>query len=450
MMTQLDAREPRRWSHRAIVTAASVARSWRMENLERKVLRSREEFLGLAHDWQRILSQNGDTRFYASFDWFAAQIGLAQDAPRDLEVLVFSRRGEIVGICPCHIRARKLRRLPVRAFELIGNVYSPERTLIVREGFEEAVARGLLDYLQGEARARWDVLRFEGLAERSAMRAHLEAEAARRGIAGRCVVQFANLVTDFTRTRTPRAFFSSLSANMRQMIRSKMNRLNRQGVFDILLVTSPEHDLQRAFDDYYAIYGESWKKSESDPHFHRRLGLAMAEKGALRLFVLYYRPGDGAASRPFASIDSPVQANRPIPRDYVPLAATLFLVHEGCGYFLKTAYREGFAELSPGTVLFWFTMQHLLGQDAVALIDHQIGDEAYKLRWGGAVREQRVLYQAYNPRSLRAAVLRALSIARSGAHLLDRVASHAARLRMARSHGRGSSSAKTAGSYGPR
>ena len=421
-----------------------------MENLERKVLRSREEFLGLAHDWQRILSANGDARFYASFDWFSAMIFLAQDAPRELEVVVFSRRGEVVGICPCHIRARKVRRLPVRSFEMIGNVYSPERTLVVREGFEEAVARGLLDYLQGEARARWDILRFEGLPERSAMRARLEAEAAHRGIAGQCDVQFANLVTDFARARTPREFFASLSSNMRQMIRSKMNRLNRQGAFDILLVTSPEHDLQRAFDDYYTIYGDSWKKSESDPHFHRRLGLAMAEKGGLRLFVLYYRPGAGAAGRPFTSIESPVEANRPVPRDYLPVAATLFLVHQGCGYFLKTAYREGFAELSAGTVLFWFTMQHLLGQDGVALVDHQIGDEAYKLRWGGAVREQRVLYQAYNPRSLRAAVLRALSAARRGAHLLDRLATHAARLRMARSHGRGSSSANTAGANGPR
>jgi CelD/BcsL family acetyltransferase involved in cellulose biosynthesis len=375
--------------------------------LHRNVIRSREGFATLERDWERILAENGDANFYASFAWFHVMLFLAKDTPRDLRIVTFAHNGRIVGICPCHIVQRKARLVKLRSFELIGNVYSPERMLIAQKGYEDAVVAGLLDYVYADSRTAWDKLSFEGLSDYSVISERLEAEMARRALARRRIAQFGNLVTHFGGAGSPKDFLASLSKSMRQTIRSGINRMNREGAFDVLLVARPEHALERAFDDYYSIYAESWKKSESDPQFHRNLGRFMAHRDALRLFILYYKPGAGPAeSRPLTVCDDLLEANRTIPDGYLPIAATLFLVHEGCAYYLKTAYREAYAQLSAGSVLFWFAVQQLLTDDRIAQIDHQIGEEPYKLRWNGTLRGQRYLYQADNPSSLRAALER--------------------------------------------
>src|SRR5688572_11777562 len=71
--------------------------------LHRNVIRSREGFASLERDWERILADNGDANFYATFAWFHVMLFLAKDTPRDVRIVTFAHNGRIVGICPCHI-----------------------------------------------------------------------------------------------------------------------------------------------------------------------------------------------------------------------------------------------------------------------------------------------------------------------------------------------------------
>jgi CelD/BcsL family acetyltransferase involved in cellulose biosynthesis len=72
----------------------------------------------------------------------------------------------------------------------------------------------------------------------------------------------------------------------------------------------------------------------------------------------------------------------------------------GVGYLHRLAYDERFRDLSPGTVLTWHVIRHLLDVDRVGALDLGIGDDPYKRDWATGLRERWGLV-GFNPRTLR-------------------------------------------------
>jgi CelD/BcsL family acetyltransferase involved in cellulose biosynthesis len=115
-----------------------------------------------------------------------------------------------------------------------------------------------------------------------------------------------------------------------------------------------------AWEDYEAIYRESWKPSEGSPAFLRAFAEQEGVAGRLRLGLA--RAGGEA------------------------VAAQMWTVEGGTAFIHKLAHRESAKPLSPGTVLSAALFRHVIEVDKVDLVDFGTGNDGYKRDWMEEVR----------------------------------------------------------------
>lgn len=109
------------------------------------------------------------------------------------------------------------------------------------------------------------------------------------------------------------------------------------------------------WEEYEAIYADSWKPDEGSTVFLRALAEEEGAAGCLRLGV--------------ARLDG------------IALAAQLWTIEPGCAIIHKLAYRKSAAQHSPGTILTAAMFRHAIDVDHVPLIDYGTGDDRYKADW---------------------------------------------------------------------
>jgi hypothetical protein len=148
-------------------------------------------------------------------------------------------------------------------------------------------------------------------------------------------------------------------------------RLNKAGDWRIEIVAQPGAELEAALAAYLAVYAQSWKQPEPCLDFIPELVKLAAERGWLRLGVLWLN-GE-------------------------PLAAQLWLTCAGKANIYKLAYVKGVEKLSAGSVLTQALMQHAMDVDRVTEVDYLSGDDAYKADWM-ALRRERVGLEAFDVR----------------------------------------------------
>lgn len=125
------------------------------------------------------------------------------------------------------------------------------------------------------------------------------------------------------------------------------------------------------WDDYVAVYRNSWKPSEPNLDFLRTIAAQESEAGALRLGFAR----NGAE----------------------PVATQLWTVENGVALIHKLAHHQSADDASPGTLLSHFMFRHVIDVDGVEQIDYGTGDNPYKTEW---MEAQRPLYRidCFNPR----------------------------------------------------
>lgn len=371
-----------------------------------EIVRTYERFLSLRDDWDGLLKENNNTNFYLTFDWFYAVLSFSQNPPRNLYIVKVRSEGNVVAFIPCFITKKRLRFFSLRCLELIGNIYSPYRGCIVKKEKENEVVDGLVEFLTSDRANEWDIIRFENLSPKDSFVSRFGAAFKKRNARCRRIDDFVNVIIDFSSFKNSEEYFKSLSKKTRRNIKQDINRINRDGDFDIVLTMDRDQDLDVSMSHYKAIYDASWKKSEAHPDFHSKLAKYVIGKKCLRLFVLYYRPFDMGDDQDevlhtFPSLRSEIQRGRAVPDDYIPLAAFYVIYYGGHAYALKTAYREEYSKYSPGTVIFCFLVKYLIDADKCKIIDLQKGDDAYKFKWG-EINETLIKYHIANPKSIRA------------------------------------------------
>lgn len=119
------------------------------------------------------------------------------------------------------------------------------------------------------------------------------------------------------------------------------------------------------WDDYEAIYRESWKPEEGSPEFLRAFAEAEGEAGRLRLAIAHGRGGDF---------------------DGEAVAAQMWTVEGGTAFIHKLAHREDARPISPGSVLSAALFRHVIDKDKVDLVDFGTGNDGYKRDWMEQVR----------------------------------------------------------------
>ena len=123
-------------------------------------------------------------------------------------------------------------------------------------------------------------------------------------------------------------------------------------------VTSDFDD--QLWQDYEAIYADSWKPEEDHPAMLREFAREEGAAGRLR-FGMAWHEGK-------------------------PVAAQCWTVENGTAFIHKLAYLESAKKLSAGTTLSAALFEHVIDTDKVEQVDFGTGDQSYKADWMNAVR----------------------------------------------------------------
>ena len=170
------------------------------------------------------------------------------------------------------------------------------------------------------------------------------------------------------------AYWQQRPSALRNSTERGKRRLSKAGDWRIDVVDEPGPKLAIALAAYQKVYAQSWKQPEPCPEFIPSLAKLAAEKGWLRLGVLWLN-GE-------------------------PLAAQLWLTSGDKANIYKLAYVKGVEKLSAGSVLTQALMQHAMDVDCVSEVDYLSGDDAYKADWM-ALRRVRVGLEAFDMRRTR-------------------------------------------------
>lgn len=166
-------------------------------------------------------------------------------------------------------------------------------------------------------------------------------------------------------------YLKSRSGTLRSTIKRMMKKLTADGGSLELIVGGA--DLKRGLAAYESVYAASWKVPEPYPEFMPGLIRICADKGWLRMGVVWL---NGEA-----------------------IAAQLWIIANGKASIYKVAYNEKFKPYAPGTILSAMLMEHVIEKDHVTEVDFLIGDDSYKNNWMSDRRERWGII-AYNPKTV--------------------------------------------------
>jgi len=367
-----------------------------------KVINSLDGFLSLEKDWYELLAHSGNDSFYLSYHWFYINLVLYSDPHQAIHIICIYDDGQPIAIIPTCINKKHLHFCSFRTLEIIGNIYTSLRGCIVRKNKEQLAAATLARMLKNSS--DWDMIRFDDMSENDSFLSILVDTFRNMGIRSYVTPQYDNMGIELSPIGDSNTYWNGLNVSVRRNIKTRINKLNRDGCVEIILTKKPGLDLDNSIRDYFNIYEKSWKIQEADQEFHARLFRYLAEKGLLRLFILYHCKKAGSStesSKSFSSYRCAIEDGCPIPKNATAVATCFFLVYGKTAYFLKTAYREDYSPYSPGSVTMWFLIKWFIDMEKISTIDFQKGNDTYKHMWA-RLKEKHVLCKISNPRSFKA------------------------------------------------
>jgi hypothetical protein len=168
-------------------------------------------------------------------------------------------------------------------------------------------------------------------------------------------------------------YLAERPSKLKNTLRRAEKKLNQTIGFRLEIVQQADERLAPAIDAFNQVYNQSWKQPEPYPKFIPGLCLLAAQKGWLRLGLIFI--------------------------ENEPVAAQLWLVVDEKAFIVKLAYDQKFIKTSAGTVLSGALYRYVIDVDRIKEVDYLIGDDNYKQDWVSLRRERRGIV-AFNPRSL--------------------------------------------------
>lgn len=169
------------------------------------------------------------------------------------------------------------------------------------------------------------------------------------------------------------SYISTRPKRLQNTLQRKQRKLQKLGAQARVWCQTADGGLDQLYEDFQTVYQNSWKGGEEYPQFVRNFAQICAERGILRLGLLYLS-GE-------------------------PVAAQFWVIDSGTAYVYKLAYDERFANLSVGSCLSQVMFEHVIDKDQVQFIDYGVGSESYKQDWMDNVRSVQRLH-LYHPQTL--------------------------------------------------
>jgi len=319
--------------------------------------------------WASVFrEQEGQRQFDQTLNWFEVFESHGLAAGERVELCCVETAAQEPLLC-LPLRAASARGLLApRLAHSLASYYTSLFAPTCRVGTVDAAA---FRAAVAATASNWDVLRLEPLDATDAMTLDLEAALRAAGFLTQRYFKFGNWYLEVG-GRSFDEYFRDLPSQVRNTVVRKQKKLKSESTARVEIVTAAAL-LPAAIAAYEEVYASSWKTAEPFPHFVPRMMQAMAERGWLRLGLVWLGS--------------------------VPIAAQIWIIKDGVASIFKLAYKEEHARLSAGSILTATLMRHALDVDRVKVVDYLTGDDAYKKDWMSHRRE-RIGIVAANSKSL--------------------------------------------------
>lgn len=327
-----------------------------------EILEGVDSWASRRDEWNALASECG-ADVSLTFEWHQA-LAVSQAQSEPLRAVWASGDRGPEAILPLRMEKTRLRGVPLRQISPLGSVYSAHDCLLVRGNSLKA----LDDVLRNAKKVLppWDVLRFF-VSNDSPIYAEVEALA--RSGDPRLEWSQAKQSPYLALPGTFEDFQASLKSKRRTAMRSGLKRIKEEGELSLRVIEQP-HEVSDAMEIVLGIERVSWKEAKgtsitANPYqvtFYRALTRALAERGWLRLYLLYI--GDRAVAHDIG-------------------------FHYKDRFFSgKTSFIEEFRHLQPGFILRWLILEDLYDH---GIREHDfMGDpDPYKLHWTVTMRDHR-------------------------------------------------------------
>ena len=329
-----------------------------------EVLETPEAIAAEAAAWNAIVEEGYEGYPCLTAEWYLLWLRHFATPDTRIRFLKVSRSGKSVGYFPFLLSPERHHGVEMCSLRLAGNVYSPINSPVVRPGSRPEV----FDFVVREALSKmpWTVFQTGDLPLEYAGAAELHLALQNAGHESCLLPSEGNWIHEGG--VTPAAYLKELDAGLRNGIKRWQKRLGGMGKLELRVVGDgvTEDDIA----GYQHVYDRSWKEPEIDRTFHPAMMRWASERGVLRLFLLTL---DGR-----------------------PIATQLWLVKRRRAYAVKFAYDEALRERSPGALMMWRVIEHLLDVEKVETFDFLKGDDPYKKQWSNK-RRQRLAILAFSP-----------------------------------------------------
>ncbi|HET9114127.1 MAG TPA: GNAT family N-acetyltransferase [Burkholderiales bacterium] len=298
-----------------------------------------------------------------------AQHGL--DEGDSLRIYVVSDAKGILGVLPMRHATRGSALYSLHRIEALANYYASLFRPVLRKNDEQAALRALADAVAKDTH-RFDIVDIHPLPHDEPWFAWMKKALQVSGMLVQTYFCFGNWYLKVD-GRSYREYYDTFPSQLKNTLKRKTKQFDAGGSTSIEICTRVE-ELDRAIAAYEKVYHSSWKVPEPHPRFMPGLIRFCAEKGWLRLGVAYVE-GE-------------------------PVAAQVWIVHEGIAAIYKLAYDEKYAKLSAGSILTSKLMEYVIEVDKVHEVDYLTGDDGYKKDWMSHRRERWGMV-AYNLRTVK-------------------------------------------------
>lgn len=167
------------------------------------------------------------------------------------------------------------------------------------------------------------------------------------------------------------SYSSTLPSQLKNTLKRKQNKLNREHVWEVKIYTKLQ-DIESPYAEYKYLYQLRWEKEEGNNSFIDSIVADLAEKGDLRLGILYI--------------------------DTKPVAAQIWFNSNKTASIFKLAYDKNYKQFSPGSLLTYDMIEYSITHDHITKLDFLSGDDNYKKQWMSQ-RDEKWGIIAFNKRS---------------------------------------------------
>lgn len=321
-----------------------------------------QEFYNLKDEWNALLVQSGSNNVFLTWEWLY-NWWQVYGKEKKLKIVVLRENDELKAIAPLFQNLF----LSLKRLQFIGSygVGSDYLDFILYPGREEELLPEIMAYLDSQ-RKDWDILHITDISEHSKSIEVLKKQKAFH------VIRRKHTTCPYLKLpSTWNELNRSFTQNMRYDLNRKQRKFEKENNGKFAAITEKKQ-LEEAWNNFILLNKKRMKEKDiMSPfcdklfnEFHANVFPILFDRGMLRLYSL--------------------ELEKPIGYIYIIKYVEKY-------FFYQIGFDPDWNRLSPGMLLFRYSIERAISEGAKEF-DFLQGEEEYKFRWTGEVRNNLQLF----------------------------------------------------------